>query len=159
MSGKTIHNLLFSPFPFILHVFILASWRDRSFSGVQPSSLNLVLQNQSWIKFLSYLLWCLKGVDVTGTRWPSCLSQMGWSLPSEGLSQAARGKKVEWNPQAPCLAFAFPMPVVWHGRSPEELMLTPLPGIYLVSVSAVLKNWSAELSAANLSMLGKYPMA
>ena len=49
-----------------LHVFILASWRDRSFSGAQPSSLSLVLQNQPWIKFPSYLLWCLNGVDVTG---------------------------------------------------------------------------------------------
>ena len=47
MSGKTTHNLLFSPFLLFLHVFILASWRDRSFSEAQPSSLSVVLQNQS----------------------------------------------------------------------------------------------------------------
>lgn len=97
MSGKTICNLLFSPFLLFLHVFILASWRDRSFSGAQPSSLSVTLQNQSLdqipvlLALVSEQCWCYRGA-----WWPSCLSQMPGGLPSKELSAVAALHPTSW---------------------------------------------------------------
>lgn len=158
MSGKTIHNLLFSPFHFCTYLFWPAGETDLFqgfslpvwvwFSQTNLGSNSCLTGSGVWTVLMSQG----HGDPVACPQWVEACQMKGLGRrPGEGRWSAIllypvsplhfpcqlfnmRGWEVSWGIDSDCLPFF----------------------LYLVCTSDVLTDWSAELGIAKVTMFWKY---